>query len=99
MVTELIELQIDAPQGNIGLRGNLDTSGQWPTDLTLDWRYTDARLGQLKGSGTITGNVKTALELQHEIDGALHGFRAGSSWGSTRRKKPSRRSSVRAREQ
>jgi translocation and assembly module TamB len=68
---QLIELQVDAPDGSLGLRGDLDTSGQWPTDLTFDWTYNDARLGPLQGSGTITGNVKTALELQHKIDGAL----------------------------
>ncbi len=68
---QLIDFQIDAPMASVSMRGELGSSGDWPTDLALDWTYRDARLGQLRGSGNVTGNVKSTLDFQHQIEGAL----------------------------
>ncbi len=67
----LADLQIEMPQGRASMQGEMLSSGDWPTDLTIDWQFDDAKLGRLQGEGRVSGGVKSELAVEHSIDGLL----------------------------
>lgn len=67
---KLVNLALAAPAAQATLRGEVDTAGRWPTTLELSWSYLDEQLGELRGKGSMLGNVDEMV-FEHQLDGAV----------------------------
>ncbi|ASJ74805.1 translocation/assembly module TamB domain-containing protein [Granulosicoccus antarcticus] len=64
----LKNLDVIAPQGELHLAGKVQTSGDYPMDLTVSWQADIAQPSPLQGKGTLVGNL-TQLQIDHQIAG------------------------------
>ncbi|MGV6818133.1 MAG: translocation/assembly module TamB domain-containing protein [Thiotrichales bacterium] len=68
---QLINLALNAPQGTLALKGNLNPVGDYPLNLSTDWQYNDEQLGKIIGKGALDGELKNHVKLTHEIEGPV----------------------------
>ncbi len=73
---QLLRLDIDAPEGSATLRGSVEPRGDYPLDLTLDWRFRHPRFGEFTGQGTAAGDLRR-LRLVQTVGGAVVAELAG----------------------
>jgi len=65
---QLANVEIIAPQGEVRLSGELQTSGDYPMALLLNWKADIAQSEPLQGEGTIGGSF-TRLQIDHQVSG------------------------------
>jgi translocation and assembly module TamB len=67
----LDRLQIDAPQGQLNLQGQLTPSEAFALQLTTDWRLNLPGYPALQGRGSIGGSL-SELALEQQLSGLLN---------------------------
>ena len=67
---QVVDLRVQAPQGQVLLSGTVQPVGDYPISLAASWTYRDTRLGELRGKGTAQGDLRR-LALVHEVQGPL----------------------------
>lgn len=68
---EVLQLSVKAPQGNLNIDGNLNTSGDWPFDIDTSWNFSHDQYGDFAGGGDITGDLQL-LNVKHEVEGFVN---------------------------
>jgi translocation and assembly module TamB len=67
---QVVELSARMPEGEVVIDGMVNTTDNWPLDLTAAWQYRDTPVGELSGQANITGNLDE-LAVKHELQGAV----------------------------
>ena len=67
---QLADLEIVAPQGQIQIKGDLETRDAYPMNLALEWRADLPDRGPLQGEGTLNGDL-SSLQIQHQVSGLV----------------------------
>ncbi|MBX2885329.1 MAG: translocation/assembly module TamB domain-containing protein [Granulosicoccus sp.] len=78
-------LDVTAPQGELHLRGDINTAGRYPMDISLDWLADIGQASPLKGEGTIVGDLvgdAVSEKAQLQIDQQVSGFATAKLSGS-----------------
>ncbi len=63
-------LEVQAPQGEASLSGQVNPAGGYPLQLQLDWQLPTPNYGLFKGHGEIQGELRDRLRLTHTVTGA-----------------------------
>ncbi|HXH02871.1 MAG TPA: translocation/assembly module TamB domain-containing protein [Candidatus Competibacteraceae bacterium] len=69
----LDRLSLRLPRTELDADGRLAAHGPWPLALALRWRYQDPALGELRGDGSLEGELQGVLALHQSVAGALRG--------------------------
>ncbi len=67
---QVVELHAEAPEGEVTLSGTVQPTGDYPLDLTLDWRFEHAQFGRFTGEGSIGGDLAN-MQLVHRVAGPV----------------------------
>lgn len=65
-----LDAQLTQPDATAKVKGNARLIGDYPIDLDLDWRFSQAPALTVAGTGTVTGDLAT-LHIAHRITGSI----------------------------
>lgn len=68
---QLLELTVNAPQGNFTVDGNVMTSGDFPIEVMTAWDFEHPRFGSFTGEGAVTGDLQE-LSIKQEAQGFIN---------------------------
>ena len=64
----LASLEVIAPQGELHLAGDVQTSDEYPMNLALNWKADIGQSDLLQGEGTVAGSL-AQLQIDHKVSG------------------------------
>ena len=70
-VIHLRTFEVNAPQGEVGLNGQLELSGDNPLELHLNGTFKDPQYGPLTAEGVVKGDLDKTLALNFDVSGAV----------------------------
>lgn len=65
---QLTQLEVEAPQGELRLTGDVQTRDDYAMDLALDWQADVHPSGPVQGEGVIKGSL-AAMQIEHRLSG------------------------------
>ncbi|MGD9409809.1 MAG: hypothetical protein PVF12_07470, partial [Thiohalocapsa sp.] len=65
-----LSAELAQPEASAQAQGSVRLTGDYPLDLTLDWRFRQAPALELTGDGSVGGDLAT-LRITHSVAGAV----------------------------
>ena len=65
---QLANFEVIAPQGELQLNGDVQTSDDYPMNLALNWNADIGQSEPVQGEGTVTGSL-AELQIDHQVSG------------------------------